>query len=274
VTVDGRDFYRRNKAVGVFTRATGWQNPGEELAVRQLAPRVRGKRILDVGVGGGRTISFISMLSDDYVGIDFSEPMIESAKARYPDVDLRVADARDLAQFETGSVDFVFFSYNGVDTMDATGRSQVFAAVHRVLAEDGIFALSTLNRDGRSFRESPVQLRRPGTAWQPSVLAAAHLVWRNLKDPQRLFRRIYHWRQNRRKYEDHDGWGTSALAATDFILLNHFVTLARLREELDEAGFDVVDIYGSDNGVGPLAKDAITSSDDSFHAVAQRRTRE
>ena len=272
MAVDGRDFYRRNRAVGVFTRASGWQNPGEELAVRRIAPLVRGKRILDLGVGGGRTLSLLTLLSDNYVGVDYSEPMIQSAKEKYPDVNLQVADARDLGQFETGSFDFVFFSYNGIDTMDEEGRKVVFATIHRVLSEDGVFAFSTLNLDGRSFRESPFQLRRPGTRWQHGAFVTAHLLWRNASDPARLLRRVIHWRQNRRKYVDGDGWATSAIASTDFILVNHFVTLARLRSELDEAGFDVVAIYGSDNNVGPLPEESTTSGDDSFHAVARRRS--
>lgn len=269
---EGQDFYRRNKEVGVFTRASGWQNPGEELAVRRLAPLVRGKRILDVGVGGGRTISLLTLLSDVYVGVDFSAPMIASAKRRYPEVDLQVADARDLAQFESGSFDFVFFSYNGIDTMDEADRQRVFSAVHRVLSESGVFAFSTLNRDGRSFHETPFQLRRPGTAWQFGALTAAHLVWRNAGDPKRMFRRIHHWRESRRKYVNHDGWSTSSLASTDFMLMNHFVTLARLRTELDETGFDVITVIGSDAISGPLPDDAMTSSDDSFHAITRRRT--
>jgi SAM-dependent methyltransferase len=271
MTIEGRDFYRRSRSVDVFTRALGWQNVGEELAVRQLAPIVRGKRILDVGVGGGRTISLLTLLSDDYVGVDFSEPLIASAKERYPDVDLRVADAQDLSVFEDGSLDFVFFSYNGIDTMDEDGRKRVFAAVHRVLSENGLFTFSTLNRDGRSFHESPLQLRRPGMAWQHSGIAVANLVWRNANDPKRFFRRVHNWRENRRTYVDHDGWSTSALASTDFILVNHFVTLARLRAEVDEAGFDVVAVYGNDQIIGPLEEDVTTSSDDSFHAVARRR---
>ena len=52
--------------------------------------------------------------------------------------------------------------------------------------------------------------------------------------------------------------------------MNHFVTLVRLRQELAEAGFEVVAVYGSDQDFGPLSPDATSSKDDSFYVVARR----
>ena len=238
--------------------------------MRHLAPLVRCKRILDIGIGAGRTTPLLTLLSDQYVGIDYAQPMVEAAKQMYPDLDLRVGDARDLSEFAADSFDFVFFSFNGIDTMDEDGRRAVLKAVHRVLAEDGLLAFSTLNKDGRSFRESPIQLRRPGTPWDRSAFAAARLLWRNARDPNRVFRRIRNWRDIRGHYVDHGGWGTSALATGDFTLLNHFVTLSHLREELGESGFEVTAVYGGDQYHGPLPEDAETSNDDCLYAVARR----
>ena len=165
MVIEGETFYRKNQALQAFTRVTGWQHPGEELVLRRVAPLVRSKRILDVGIGGGRTVGFLTLLTDQYVGIDYSDLMVGAAKERYPELDLRVGDARDLSDFDDGSFDFVYFSYNGIDTMDDSGRRAVLAASHRVLDKDGLYVFSTLNKDGPSFRETPFQLHRPGRAW-------------------------------------------------------------------------------------------------------------
>jgi SAM-dependent methyltransferase len=271
MVVEAETFYRKNQAVEVFSRVTGWQHPGEEVVLRQIAPLVRSKRILDVGIGGGRTVGLLTLLTDLYVGIDYSELMVAAAKKKYPNLDLRVGDARDLSDFDEGSFDFAYFSYDGIDTMDEGGRKAVLAASHRVLDKDGLFVFSTLSKDGPSFRESPFQLHRPGRRWDLSAAAAAHLAWRNAQDPLRIFHRLHNWREARERYVDHDGWGTSTMAVTNFTLMNHFVTLARLRQELAQAEFEVVAVYGSDQDSGPLSPDSTSSTDDSLYAVARRR---
>ena len=270
MVVEGEIFYRKHQVVQTFSRVSGWQHAGEELTLRRLAPLVRSKRILDIGVGGGRTIPLLTLLSDHYVGIDYSKSMVAACKRRYPDVDVRIGDARELSGFDSGSFEFVFFSYNGIDTMDEQGRQAVFQAVHRVLDERGLFAFSTLNKDGPSYRESPFQLHRPGTPWDHSAEATARLLLRNARDPRRVLRRSRNWREARSRCLDHGGWATSTLAVTDFTLVDHFVTLSHLQRELIEAGFAVVAIYGSDEDYGPLSTYTSRSTDDSFYAVAQR----
>jgi len=210
------------------------------------------------------------LLSDHYVGIDYSESMVAACRRRYPDVDVRIGDARELSGFDSGSFEFVFFSYNGIDTMDEQGRQAVFQAVRRVLDERGLFAFCTFNKDGPSYRESPFQLHRPGTSWDHSAEATARLLLRNARDPRRVLRRSRNWRVARGRCFDHSGWATSAVAVSDFTLVNHFVTLSHLQRELIEAGFDVVAIYGSDEDHGPLPADTSRCTDDSFYAVAQR----
>jgi hypothetical protein len=62
-----------------------------------------------------------------------------------------------------------------------------------------------------------------------------------------------------------------ALAIRDFILINHFVTLERLRAELGEADFSVIAVLGSDSFEGVLVPAATTMQSDSFYAVVQKR---
>jgi hypothetical protein len=53
--------------------------------------------------------------------------------------------------------------------------------------------------------------------------------------------------------------------------MNHFVTLERLRVELDEAEFSVIAMLGSDSYEGPLSPEVLMNHSDFFYAVVQKR---
>ena len=213
----------------------------------------------------------LKLLSDRYIGIDYSPSMVAVCKENYPEIDVRIGDATDLSEFDDRNFDFVFFSFNGIDTMSEQDRGKVYQAVHRVLDSDGLFAFSTLNKNGRSYAETPFQLHRPGQPWNRSAKTAAHLLWRNGRDPLRLPRRYRNWWRTRRQAFEANGWGICTLSAFDFTLENHFVTLPRLRAELALADFEVLAVYGSDRSDGPLPPDTTASTDDSFYALAKKR---
>jgi SAM-dependent methyltransferase len=265
------EFYSMEAVVRSAATAQGWQHPGEEVALGIVAPLVRSKRVLDLGVGGGRTVGLLALLTDHYVGVDYSPGMVAACQARYPDKDFRVVDARDMSMFEDGSFEFVFFSYNGIDTVDDQDRKKVYAEIHRILTEDGIFVFSTLNKHGRSYAESPFQLHRPGQPFDRSPKAAVFFVLRNARDPLRLPRRYRNWRVGKRRRVEGEGWAICTIAVRDFSLINHFVSLERLRAELDEADFSVIALLGSDSYQGALPDEVTMDHSDSFYAVVRRR---
>ena len=265
------EFYSMEAVVQASVNLSGWRHPGEEIALGVAAPLVRSKRVLDLGVGGGRTVGLLSLLTDHYIGVDYSPEMVAACRARYPDKDFRVVDARDMSVFEDGSFEFVFFSYNGIDTVGEQDRTKIYQEVHRVLTEEGLFAFSTLNKDGRSYKESPFQLHRPGQPFDRSLRAVARLIFRNATDPHRLARRYRNWRLAKRARVEGDGWAMCALAHRDFVLMNHFVTLERLRAELGEADFSPIAVLGSDSFGGALLPAATTKHSDSFYAVVRKR---
>lgn len=99
--------------------------------------------ILDIGIGGGRTTGPLSAMFQQYVGIDYSQPMIASAKRLHPDRDLLVMDARHL-EFDD-PFDCVMFSYNGIDSVSYADRQLIFSEVKKVLKPGGHFIYSTHN---------------------------------------------------------------------------------------------------------------------------------
>ena len=119
----------------------GFTDEGERAAYWRIADEVRNKRILDLGVGPGRTVTLLRSLTEDYAAIDYLPAMVEVARKKHPFVDVRVGDARDLSRFADGSFALVVFSYSGIDAVDHEDRRRVLQEAHRVLMPNGIFWL-------------------------------------------------------------------------------------------------------------------------------------
>jgi ubiquinone/menaquinone biosynthesis C-methylase UbiE len=109
-------------------------------------------RMLDLGIGGGRSTIHFAPLVAEYVGTEYSDVMLESCRKRFdgfrsgaPPMSLSQVDARDLSAFADRSFDFVLFSFNGIDEVDHVGRLLVLAEVHRVLKPGGLFLFSSHN---------------------------------------------------------------------------------------------------------------------------------
>ena len=101
--------------------------------------------VLDIGCGAGRTTAPLFEAGFNVIGIDLSEAMIDRAKARFPHIDFRVGNACDL-QFPDESVDYVLFSFNGIDCIyPEEKRIQALKEINRVLKPGGLFVFSSHN---------------------------------------------------------------------------------------------------------------------------------
>jgi SAM-dependent methyltransferase len=119
--------------------------PAELAILGALWSELQGQPILELGVGGGRLVPFLRVLSDRYVALDWSPPLVAAAQQSYPQIDIRQGDARDLRAFPDASFTFVLFSYNGIDHVPYEDRSKVLDEVFRVVEPGGYFAFSTHN---------------------------------------------------------------------------------------------------------------------------------
>ena len=115
----------------------GWRDDlhqSERAALDTILERVKGRRILDLGVGAGRTVKGLREVSADYVGVDYVQEMVDYCRARFPDVRFEQGDARSMPQFADGSFDLVVFSCNGICMVDHAGRLRILSEVRRLLA--------------------------------------------------------------------------------------------------------------------------------------------
>jgi SAM-dependent methyltransferase len=139
-------------------------NAQEKACLASVDSRVRNKRILDLGVGAGRTVAPLRELSRDYTGVDYMQEMVAHCQRRFPGVRFERVDARAMDAFADNSFDVAFFSCNGISMVDHAGRLAILAEIRRVLAPDGVFIFSTCNRQswqyGAKFRFPDFQATR------------------------------------------------------------------------------------------------------------------
>ncbi|MCU1463960.1 MAG: Methylase [Acidimicrobiales bacterium] len=246
-----------------YQEIEGWVDDGERLALLSVADEVRGAAILDVGVGAGRTVSLLRLLSDDYLAVDYTPEMVELCRRNHPGVDVRVGDARDL-DLPDGRFGLVMFSFNGLDAIDHDGRGRALRELHRVTRPGGVAILSTLNKDGSVYRRRPWHLKHLiGPVSLPALRVLITFPFR----AGRYWRGFRNWRKLRTRAADRGGWAVAPLAAFDFGLLVHYSTLQQAIDDVVAAGFEVAAIFASD---GSLITAGDRSATDFFELVLRR----
>ncbi|MGF1491363.1 MAG: class I SAM-dependent methyltransferase [Microcoleaceae cyanobacterium] len=140
--------YTANRIVNHYVGLNRLQ-PAEAAILERLRPQLATMKMLDMGVGGGRTTLHFAPLVEQYVGIDYSPKMIAACQQRfrgseYP-MRFEVCDARDMSQFDDSSFDFILFSYNGIDYVSHQDRLQIFTEVKRVGKPGCYFFFSSHN---------------------------------------------------------------------------------------------------------------------------------
>ena len=240
-----------------------YSDPGERSAIESVRERVRGKPILDLGVGLGRTIRLLRPLTSDYRAIDYLPLMVKTCHERYPDACVDVGDARELTGLPAGHFGLVQFSYNGIDAVAAADRKLVFRAVRRVLASGGVFLFSALNLDGPGFRERPWHAPRPQTRdpLRYAVSVARAVRW--------MPRHLVNWRRLQTFNEHGPGYAVATLSAHHWTIVAHYTTLERQLDELEREGFSRdAAVYDNKSGARVRAG-GDTSRFDWFHFVAE-----
>jgi ubiquinone/menaquinone biosynthesis C-methylase UbiE len=119
-------------------------------------------KMLDIGVGGGRTTVHFAKAVEEYWGVDYSEEMIAACRKRF-EADSRrvrfaVCDARAMTICPDGFFSFILFSFNGIDYVSHQDRLRVFKEVQRVARPGGLFCFSTHNLQALQRFELKAQL--------------------------------------------------------------------------------------------------------------------
>lgn len=200
-------------------RARSLQNP--EIAIfKDIESNIRNKKILDIGVGGGRTTIHLTKLTNDYIGIDYSEMMIKDCKKEFPNIDFRVCDARDLSIFSNDTFDFVLFSFGGIDHCSDNDRLLILREIHRILKPHGYFAFSTHNRDCKIFNKFVIMKRK----------TIIETIYHNIKS-------IKNYLRNKKYCKDFGSYSIINHFGLDYSLLLYAIRLKDQVNQLSAAGF-------------------------------------
>jgi ubiquinone/menaquinone biosynthesis C-methylase UbiE len=213
-----------------FRAASGWIDWSERALVPRLTEEYAGGAVLDIGIGGGRTVPLLTARTKEYVGIDFVPELVEAARRRFPGFDIRDGDARAL-EFPDASFDIVFFSINGIDAISHVDRATALREIRRVLKPSGTFLYSTHNYDGPGRHERPSS--PPPGSWRHPRSSALAVVRRVTHHRQA----VANYRELRRHATSGPGWEVTTSGDHDFGILVHYVSPSLAVDELRSAGF-------------------------------------
>ncbi len=258
-----RQAWKSRDAQSQFATLSGWTDAGEREATAWVAEEARGKPILDMGVGGGRTTAVLREISRDYVGIDYTPEMVALCRRNHPDAHIEHGDARDLSAFADGSKFLVVFSFNGIDAVDYDGRMKILREVYRVLEPGGLFIVSAHNRDGPGHSESL------GLGMLHLTAHPLKLGWRILKFARFASSSFLNHRRYRQLNREFDGYSIKNAAAHNFGIVIVYTTFEEQRRQLASVGFNTEIVF--DNYEGRPVDDATDKKGIFwFHFVARK----
>jgi SAM-dependent methyltransferase len=202
----------------------------ETVALLRYQPAFAGHSILDVGVGTGRTAAYLAPLARRYVAIDYSPGMVEQVRETMPDIDVHLADMRDLSQWQPGSFEFVFATNNVLDAVSHVDRLRTLAELHRVMAPGSLLIFSSHNRSYRLACSGPrLQYSR-----NPVTQARNFGVY--------LKRTLNHARiADQRRFESQ--YALLDDIGHDYQLLHYYIDRRSQRQQLESAGFRLREVF-------------------------------
>jgi SAM-dependent methyltransferase len=242
-----RKAYESADVAGFYTGADGGVGLLEEerAILDRYAAGWAGKSLLDLGVGGGRTTPHFRAFCGRYVGVDYVEEMVRQCRERFPGVDFRLCDARDLRPFGDQEFDVAWFPYNGIDYVSIEDRSRVLAEVRRVLRPGGAFAFSSHNLAAPAAAPG----LRPPLVFDPNPLRLAR---RNLAAVKSRLVEVLNYRRNKPYEVAGAGYEFRVDAAHGFRLLTCYVCPSWQIGQLEAQGFRDVTLFGKDGSLpGP-----------------------
>lgn len=142
--------YSTNSIVHYYKSLNQLQ-PAEQNLLNLLSTQSQPLKMLDIGVGAGRTTKHFQPKVAQYIGIDNSPEMIAACRTRYPHLPSEafdLCDARDLSRYPDNSFDCILFSFNGIDYVTEPDRHRILQEIHRIGKPNALFFFSTHNLQG------------------------------------------------------------------------------------------------------------------------------
>ncbi|MCK4589171.1 MAG: class I SAM-dependent methyltransferase [Nanoarchaeota archaeon] len=207
----------------------------EETILKRFKERFKKMKMLDIGVGGGRTTYHFANLVKEYVGIDYSKNMVKECIKKFPNysnkTSFKVCDARSMRIFNNDYFDFILFSFNGIDYMSHQDRLKTLEEIKRLCKKNGFFCFSTHNLQsiGKVFS---IQI-----SYNP-----IKMIWRFF-----CYLRIIFSNKNIKKIKDKN-YAIINDGAHRFKLRTFYIKPKEQIKQLNHLGFKNIQIYSSLTG--------------------------
>jgi len=140
---DNLALYSNERVVSYYEKLSGLQ-PAEQYLFDKYIPG--GSNVVDIGVGAGRTTPWLSKRAAQYLGVDYSQAMVNTCRARFPHLDFKHGDATNLSFLADATFDATIFSFNGIDSIPTNReRLRCLSEMRRIAKPDGVVILSSHN---------------------------------------------------------------------------------------------------------------------------------
>lgn len=242
----------------IFDTMSEWYSaqdlyPVETVLFERHRSLFAGKRVLDLGVGSGRTTRPLLPLVADYLGVDRSEAMLAAARKSFPTAAFLDMDVRAIADLGAERFDFVLGALAILSAFGHEERLGVIDAVCHVLAPGGVFAFSFHNRRWKRAGRMPLHAH----SWRPHefVNSVHPKSWMN-------YLRLKRFAREEAEYALHVD------PAHRWSGLFYFTDMETQTRQLARAGFTVIDRLGEDGRI--IQSGEVTANDGLITLVAQK----
>lgn len=201
----------------------------EAIALLKYREFFDGRDVLDIGVGTGRTSAYLHRLARRYIGIDYSPVMVRALQERMPDIEVQLADMRDLSSFDDGEFDFIFAANNVIDAVCHEDRLQTLREFSRVLRQGGAMILSAHNRHYERALAGP-------------TLRLSRNPWRELEYLREWLRQLHNHMRVSKFRQQNPKFALLNDTGHDFSVLHYYIDREQQVAQLQEHGFVVLEV--------------------------------
>jgi ubiquinone/menaquinone biosynthesis C-methylase UbiE len=232
--------YESEDVIRFYVEQSDLQKP-EATILNELRNKLSKMSMLDIGVGAGRTTTHFAVLAKEYLGIDYSNKMINACLEKFKKYPAKIsfltADARAMKLFRDNTFDFVLFSFNGIDYMDYEERMRTLREIRRVIRAGGYFCFSTHNL---SFllKKCSIQLSKHPVIFVSRVF---RLLQMRLLNNREAWKAIRSPSSKQQHCMVNDG-------AMDFRLKTYYVSPAEQLKQLSKLGYENTKMYSLTSG--------------------------
>ncbi|MCD1294866.1 class I SAM-dependent methyltransferase [Methanocella sp. CWC-04] len=231
--MSNKSVYERQKIVEIFSKYYYLDKP-ELSIICKFEDKLPKMKMLDLGVGAGRTTHYFGRLAEEYVGIDYSRGMIDRCNEDFKDLkncSFQLCDVRDMRIFRDEEFDFILFSFNGLDCISHGDRINALREINRICKKGGYFFFSSHNLN---YIEDLYKFKFSIDPFLTAREIAFHLILRARNKP-------FNDLKNSKFAVINDG-------TRSFSLNLYYIYPGEQIKQLHEAGFKNIRIYSQNDG--------------------------